>query len=133
MKLQVLLPSIALIIISILSKIPSAECSKNEKCMWNSRDCICSNFYHTHQLLNVSLKRKIDNIPIIIRRMTTEKRARAIVMLQHGVGRRKVNHLTRNFLQIQVYDKTNWPHRFQVASHFGRRYSTIGGLCRRAT
>ena len=71
------------------------EVLKNEKCMLNSRDCICSNLYLTNHLLNFALIRKTDNISIIIRRMTTvtEKRARAIVMLQQGAGRRKVNHL----------------------------------------
>ena len=31
---------------------------------------------------------------------------------------------------VAVYDKPNWTPHFQVASHFGRRQSTIGGLCR---
>ena len=34
---------------------------------------------------------------------------------------------------VIVYDKPNWTHHFQVARHFGRLYSTIGGLYRRAT
>ena len=59
--------------------------------MWSSRDCIFSNFYHTNHLLNVSLKRKTDNISIIIRRMTTEKRARAVGILRQGAGIRQVH------------------------------------------
>ena len=70
--------------------------------MGSSRDCICSNFYHTHHQLTVSLKRKTDNISIIIRHMATEKRARAIVMLQPGAGRRQVTHFSRKCLQIPV-------------------------------
>ena len=53
-----------MIIIQIFSKTPRAkrEVLKNEKCTWSSRDCICSNFYFTNHLLNVSLKRKSNNI-----------------------------------------------------------------------
>ena len=35
---------------------------KKRKCTYSSRDCFCSSFYFTNQLLNVSLKRKTNNI-----------------------------------------------------------------------
>ena len=95
LKSQVLYPSIAMRIIQIFSKTPRAkrEVLKNEKCTWNSRDCICSNFYFTNHLLNVSLKRKLEQTTfcIIIRRMTTEKGARAVGILQQGAGIRQVS------------------------------------------
>ena len=74
-----------MIIIQVVSKTTSAtrEMLKNAKCTWSSRDCICNTFNLTYHVLNVSLTRKIDNISIIIRRMTT---ARAIGMLQQGAG-----------------------------------------------
>ena len=59
---------------------------KNAECTWSSRDCICSNFYLTNHLLNVSLKRKTDNISIIIRRITAAERARAVGVLQQNVS-----------------------------------------------
>ena len=67
-------PSFALIIIQIFSNTPRAkqEVFKNEKCNWSSLDCICSNFYFTNHLLNVSLKRKQTTF-CIIRRMTTKR------------------------------------------------------------
>ena len=43
-------------------------------------------FYLTTHLLNASLKRKTDIISIIIRRITTAERARAIDMLQQYVS-----------------------------------------------
>ena len=46
----------------------------------NAQNCICSNLYLTNYLLNVSLKRKTDNIFIILRRMNTEEKARATAM-----------------------------------------------------
>ena len=42
-------------------------------------------FFLQNQLLNVSLKRKTDNVSIIIWRITTEKRARAVGILRLGV------------------------------------------------
>ena len=53
-----------MIITQIFSKTPRAkrEVLNNAKCTWSSRDCICSNFYFTNHLLNVSLKRKTNNI-----------------------------------------------------------------------
>ena len=65
------------------------EVLKNEKCTWSSRGCICSNFYFTDHLLTVSLKRKTNNICFIIRRMTPEKRARAVGILRQGAGIRQ--------------------------------------------
>ena len=38
--------------------VQHGKCSKTQKCTWSSRDCICSNFYLTNHLLNVSLKGK---------------------------------------------------------------------------
>ena len=53
-----------MIIIQIFNKTLRAkrEVLKNEKCTWSSRDCICSNIYFTNHLLNVSLKRKTNDI-----------------------------------------------------------------------
>ena len=59
---------------------------KNAKCTWSSQDCICSIFYLTTHLLIASLKRKTDNISIILRRITTAERARAAGMLQQYVS-----------------------------------------------
>ena len=83
-----------MIIIQILSKTPCAkwEVLKKEKCTWSSRGCICSNVCHKNHSLHVSLKRKIDNISIIIRRMTTEKRARVVGIPWQGAGLRQVSH-----------------------------------------
>ena len=72
------------------------------KCTWSSRDCICSIFYFTNHLLNASLKRKTSNICIIIRRMTTEKAARAVGVLRQAAGVRQVSRLSRECLQILV-------------------------------
>ena len=47
---------------------------------------ICSNFYLATHLLNASLKRKTDIISIILRRITTAERARAVGMLQQYVS-----------------------------------------------
>ena len=58
--------------------------------------------FHKHHLLNVSLKRKTDNISIIIRRMTTEKRARAVGIPRQGAGIRQVSHFFPRMLQIPV-------------------------------
>ena len=90
--------------IKILSKTPRAkwEVLKNEKCTWGSRGCICSNGCHKNHLLNVSLKRKTDNISIIIRRMTTEKRARAVGTPRQDAGKRQESHFFREYLQIPV-------------------------------
>ena len=88
MRSQELYNSIAVIIIRVFSKIARAKRGvlKNAKCTWSSRDCICSNFYLTNHLLDVSLKRKTENISIIILRMFTEERAKAVFMLQQGNG-----------------------------------------------
>ena len=61
-------------------------------------------FYLTTHLLNASLKRKTDNISIILRRITTAERARAVGMLQQYVsitlpvyiGHRSLNAGVRN-------------------------------------
>ena len=112
MKSQVLYPSIAMIILQIFSKTPLAkrEVLKNEKCTWSSRDCICSNFYLTTHLLNASLKRKTDNISIILRRITTAERARAVGLLQQYVsialpvciGHSSLNTGVRNAWQPEI-------------------------------
>ena len=72
-----------------MCKLGSAQ---NEKCMWNSRGCICCNVCHKNHLLKVSLKRKTDNISSIIWRMTAEKRARAIGIPRQGAGIWQVRH-----------------------------------------
>ena len=106
MKSKALSHSDSVIIIQVCSKISRAtgKVLKNAECMWSSRDCICSNFYLTNHLVNVSLKRKTDNISIIIRRITTAERARAVGMLQQYVsitfpvciGHRSLNTGVRN-------------------------------------
>ena len=64
MKSQVVKLSIGVIIIQIFSKTLHAkrEVLENEKCTWSSRNFICSNFYFTNHLLNVSLKRTNNNM-----------------------------------------------------------------------
>ena len=81
-----------------MCKTPCAkwEVLKTEKCTWSSRGCICSKVSHKNHLLNVSLKRKTNNISIIIRRMTTEKRARAVGILRQGAGIRQVSIFSEN-------------------------------------
>ena len=88
MKSKALSPSNSVIIIQLYSKIQRAmwKVLKNAKCTWSSRYCICSNFYLTTHLLNASLKRKTDNISIIIRRIITAEKARAVGMLQQYVS-----------------------------------------------
>ena len=88
MKSKALSHSNSVIIIPVYSKIPHAtwKVLKNAKCTWSSRDCICSNFYLPAHLLNASLKRKTDIISIILRRITTAERARAVGMLQQYVS-----------------------------------------------
>ena len=80
-KSQVLYLLIAIVIIQILSNTPRAnwEMLKNEKCTCSSKDSICRNFYHTNQLVNVSLKRKTETISIIMQHVTTENRAKCIL------------------------------------------------------
>ena len=108
-----------MIIIQRLSKTPRAKWKvlKNEKCKWSSRDCNGSNFDHTNYLLNVSLKRKADKISIIKRRMTTEKRARAVGIPRQGTGIRQVSHFFFSTMfsnpgllltNVAVYDKPNY-------------------------
>ena len=65
----------------MMSKVILAQ--KQKLCMEFER-LHCSNFYQTNHLLNVSLKRKTENISIILRCGATEKRVRAIFMLQQG-------------------------------------------------
>ena len=62
------------------------ESAQIAKCMWSSRDCICSNFCLTTHLLNASIKRKTGNISTIVRRITTAERARTVGMLQQYVS-----------------------------------------------
>ena len=78
---QVLYPLINIVIIQIISNTPRANWKmlKNEKCTCSSKDYICRIFYHTNHLLNVSLKRKTENISILIRHVTTEKRTKRIL------------------------------------------------------
>ena len=58
-------PLIAIVIIQIFSKTPRAnwEMLKNEKYTCSSKDYICRKFYHTSQLLNVSLKSRVGKMP----------------------------------------------------------------------
>ena len=96
----------SVVIVQIYSKIPRAtwKVLKKAKCTWSLRDCICSIFYLAIHLLNASLKRKTDNISIILRRITTAERARAVDVLQQYVsitlpiciGHRSLNAGIRN-------------------------------------
>ena len=88
-----------MIIIQISCKTLRAkrELLKNEKYTWSSRDCICSNFYFINHLLNVSLKRKTNNMCFIVRRMTPEKRARAVDILRQGAGIRQESRFPKMF------------------------------------
>ena len=103
MKSQAL-SSIAVIIIQVLSTTPHAqrEVLRNAKCTGSSRNCIYSIVCLTNHLLDVSLKTKTDNISIIIRRMSTEERAKAVGMLQRGAGIRQVSHFSREHLHIPI-------------------------------
>ena len=106
MKWKALSHSNAVIIFQVYSKILRAtrKVLKNAKCTWSSRDCFCSKFYLTAHLLNASLKRKTDNISIILRPITTAERSRAVGMLQQYVssslpiciGHRSLNAGVRN-------------------------------------
>ena len=77
-----------MIIIQIFSKTLHAkrDVLKNEKCTWSSRDCICSNFF-TQIIFGIfHFKEKQTTFYIIMRRMTTEKGARAVDILRKGAG-----------------------------------------------
>ena len=120
------------------------EVLKYETCTWSSRDCICSNFYFTKHLLNVSLKRKTNTIlhhhtaydyrkGIMSRWYTT---ARCWYTTSEPFFPKMFSNPGLLLTNVAVYDKPNWSHHFQVArhvGHVGRRHSPIGGLYRRAT
>ena len=115
-----------MIIIQILSKTQCAkwEVLKNEKCTWSSRGCICSNVFHKNHLLNVSLKRKADNIFIIIRRMTTEKRTRAVGIPRQGSGIRQVSYFFREcYKSWSPTDKCRSSQQTKLNSSFSGRQS----------
>ena len=71
--------SISMKIIQLYSKNLRAtwQVLENAKYTWNLRVCICSISYLKFHLLNVSLKRKTNNIFTIMRRMTTAEGTRA--------------------------------------------------------
>ena len=71
--------SISTIIIQLYSKTLRAtwKVLENAKCEWSSEVFICSICYLTIHLLNVSLKRKTNNIFTIMRQMTTAESTRA--------------------------------------------------------
>ena len=106
MKSKALSHSNSVIIIQVYSNIPRAtwKVLENAKCTGSSRDCTCSSFYLTTHLLNSSLKRNTDNISIILQRITTAERARAVGMLQQYAsikfpictGQRSLNAGVRN-------------------------------------
>ena len=132
-----------MIIVQIFNKIARAkrEVLKNKKCTWSSRDCICSNFYFTDHLLNVSLKRKPNNI---LHHHTSydyreKNKSRWYTTARFWYTRsnpffpRMFTNPSLLLTNVAVYDKPNRTHHFHIARHFGRRYSKIGGLYRRAT
>ena len=111
--------------------LQSGKCSTTKKMhVVLERDCICSKICHINNLLTASLKRKTGNMPIIIRRMTAEKRARAVGIPRQGARMRQVSHFPPRIItnpdhlltNFAVYDKTNRIHHFLVASHFGLRH-----------
>ena len=140
MKSQLLWPSIAVIIIQIFSKTPRAKQKvlKNEKCTWSSRDCICSSFYFTNHLLNVSLKRKINNIlhhhTAYDYRKGSESRWYTTARCWYATKKpysRKCLQIPVLLTNVAVYDKPNIIFRSQAfrTPTFNHR----GGLYRRAT
>ena len=112
-----------------------------QKCSWSSRDCICSYFYFTNHLLNVSLKRKTNNI--LHHYMAYDYRkgnkshwyttTSCWYTTSEPFFPKMFIHPGLLLTAVAVYDKPNWTHNFQVAKHFGRRHSMIVGLYRRAT
>ena len=123
------------------STCKSESAQKNAKCTWSSRDIICSNFYFTNHLLNVSLKRKTNNI---LHHHTAYDNRKGSKSQRYTTARCWFTTSKTFFLRmftnpgllltnVAVYDKPNWTRHFQVARHFGRRHSTIGGLYRRTT
>ena len=127
----------AVIIIQIFSKTPRAkrDVLKNEKCTWSSRIF----FYFTNHLLNVSLKRKTNNIlhhhTAYDYRKGSKSRcyttARCWYTTRNPFFPRMFTNPGVLLTNVTVYDKPNWTHHFQVPRHFGHRHSTIGGLFRR--
>ena len=71
--------SISTIIMQLNSKTLHAKWKvlENAKCTWSSKIFICSICYLTIHLLNVSLKRKTNNVFTIMRRTTTAESTRA--------------------------------------------------------
>ena len=143
MKSQVFKPSIGVIIIQLFSKTPRAkrQVLKNENCTWSSRDCICSNCYFTNHLLNVSLKRKINNS--LHHHTAYDYRkgskshwyttARCWYMTSKPFFPKMFTNPGLPPTNVAVYDQPNKTHHFEVSRHCGRRHSTIDGLYRRAT
>ena len=129
-----------MIIIQIFSKISHAkrEMLKNEKCTWRSWDCICSSLCLKNHLMNVSLKRKTNTIlhhhtAYDYRKGSTSRwytTARCWYTTSKPFFQRMFTNPGRLLTNVAVYDRPNWTHHFQVARHFGRRHSTIGGLYR---
>ena len=102
--------------IQVISKTPQPkrEELKNAKRMWSSTGCMCSNAYLTEHLMDVSLKRKTDTISIIIRRMSTDVRAKAVGMQQQGAGIRQVSHFSQNTDYRKRTEYLNNYHRIRM-------------------
>ena len=117
------------------------NCSKTKKCTWSSRDCSCSTFYFTNHLLNVSLKRKTNNLLHNHTEYDCRKgskshwytTARCWYTTWNPVFPKMFTYPGLLLINVAVYDKPNWTHHFQDTRYFGRRHSTIGGLYREAT
>ena len=62
------------------------KCSKMQNARGPREITFAIFFFQTNHLLNVSLKRKTDNISTIIRRMTTADVARTVGLLQQYVS-----------------------------------------------
>ena len=67
------------------STLQHGKCSKTQNARGAREIAFAAIFNLTTHLLYASLKRKTDNIPIILRCITTTERARAVGMLQQYV------------------------------------------------
>ena len=95
---------ISMIIIQLYSKTLHAtkKVLENAKCMWSSKVFICSICYLTIHLLNVSLKRKTNNIFTIMRRMIRAESTRADGPLKQYVWLTLHIHITPRSLNTCI-------------------------------
>ena len=93
-----------MIIIQIFSKTPRAkwEVLKKQNAHGAREIAFAAIFISQIICWMFQLKEKQTKLCVIIRRMTTEKRARANGILRQGAGVRQVRHFSRECLQIPV-------------------------------